>query len=72
MFATLIEKGYLNTELDMGLERSSEIVYSEFVTTVQLTGGKPAHDAIVWVAKKNKTNARLLRIPSSRRKCMQN
>jgi hypothetical protein len=58
MFASLIEKGYLNTEMDQGLARSSEIVYSDFVTTVQLTGGKAAHDIIMWGSSKEEQDKR--------------
>jgi hypothetical protein len=58
MFAALIEKGYFNTEKDQGVARSSEIVYSEFVTTVQLTGGKSAHDTIVWGNNQEEQNKR--------------
>jgi hypothetical protein len=48
MFASLIEKGYFCSEVDKGLKRSSEIVYSPLVSTVHITGGKKAHDEIVW------------------------
>ena len=48
ILAPLIEKGYFQSEVDMGVERSSEIVYSPHVSTVHLTGGKRTHDAIMW------------------------
>lgn len=48
IFAPLIEKGYFQSEVDMGAERSAEIVYSPHVSTVHLTGGKKTHDLIVW------------------------
>jgi len=50
LFAPLIAKGYFDSEVDLGPERSSAIVYSPHVSTVQLTGGKATHDAIVWGA----------------------
>ena len=48
MFAPLIKEGYFDSEIDMGSGRSNQIVYSPFVSTVHLTGGKATHDAIVW------------------------
>ena len=48
ILAPLLEKGFFQSEVDMGMERSAEIVYSPHVTSVHITGGKAAHDAIVW------------------------
>lgn len=44
----LIERGYFDSEVDSGLERTKEIIYHPSVSRVHLTGGKAAHDAIVW------------------------
>jgi hypothetical protein len=48
MFATLLQKGYFDSEVDKGMKRASEITYSPLVSTVHITGGKKAHDEIVW------------------------
>jgi hypothetical protein len=47
LFECLYEEGYLDSEMDQGLERSAAIVSSPFVGAVQMTGGKKTHDAIV-------------------------
>jgi hypothetical protein len=47
LFECLYERGYLDSEMDQGLERSAAIVSSPFVGAVQMTGGKKTHDAIV-------------------------
>lgn len=45
----LIVRGYFDAEIDTGsIVRNQEIVYHPTVSHVHLTGGKVAHDAIVW------------------------
>jgi len=48
VFAPLLKEGYIDFEVDMGMERSKAIVYSKHVTSVHMTGGKNTHDMIVW------------------------
>lgn len=48
ILAPVLQKGFFQAEVDKGAERCSEVVYSPYVSTVHLTGGKAAHDAIVW------------------------
>lgn len=61
VFASLYADGYIDSEPDQGLERASQIVYSPYVTSIHMTGGKATHDAIVWGSteeeqKKNKAS----------------
>ena len=48
VFEPLFMDGFLDGEVDVSLERTQSIVYSNFVTSVHMTGGKKTHDAIVW------------------------
>lgn len=48
IFAPLIERKYMDTEFHSTVERSEKLVHHPLVTAVHLTGGKGAHDAIVW------------------------
>lgn len=48
IFAPLIAKHYVDTEVDIGVEHSKVLVYSPRITHVHMTGGKDTHDAIVW------------------------
>jgi hypothetical protein len=43
----LYDKGYLDSEMDQGLERSAAMLRSPLVGAVHMTGGKVSHDAIV-------------------------
>jgi hypothetical protein len=47
LFECLYEKGYLDSEIDQGLERSNAMLSSPLVGAVHMTGGKKTHDAIV-------------------------
>jgi hypothetical protein len=47
LFECLYERGYLDSEIDQGLERSAAMLSSPFVGAVHMTGGKKTHDAIV-------------------------
>jgi hypothetical protein len=53
-----LENGFFDSEVDKNIERSSEIVYSHYVSTVHLTGGKAAHDAIVWGTEEHEVRKR--------------
>ena len=48
IFQPLFEAGFMDSETHHSHERSSAIVYNPHVTTVHMTGGKHAHDIIVW------------------------
>ena len=47
LFECLYERGYMDSEMDQGLERSAAILSSPLVGAVHITGGKASHDAIV-------------------------
>lgn len=47
LMSPLYERGYLESELDHSIERTSAILYSPYVGAVHMTGGKKTHDAIV-------------------------
>lgn len=47
LFKCLYERGYLDSEMDQGLERSAAMLSSPLVGAVHMTGGKNTHDAIV-------------------------
>jgi hypothetical protein len=48
LLAPLIRRGYFGCEVHTTLARSQHLVYHPCVAHVHLTGGKAAHDAIVW------------------------
>jgi hypothetical protein len=60
-FAPLIREGYFDTEVHESLERSAQLVYSELVGAVHMTGGKATHDAIVWGADPDERKDRIAR-----------
>lgn len=48
IFAPLIERHYVGSEVDAGIKRSQQLTYSPLVSHVHMTGGKATHDDIVW------------------------
>lgn len=61
IFAPLIRQCYFDCELHESAERSAELVYSKWVGAVHMTGGKTAHDAIVWGASREERQDRISR-----------